>query len=155
MECITLGNHEAVGPRTSHTTYPKGWLQVLWGGSTRGSVMLMGRRQAELSTSDHAFLHEPKSCLAPTAALTPWQTVTCTLWCQRRRPFCFLQVRVSQQIKEIMGRREEIPFFWFPTFLVISHTAQVSFALHPIKCEQGCRRSCCFLSRAVTAWICQ
>lgn len=75
--------------------------------------MLMGRRQAELSTCDHAFLHEPKSCLAPKAALTPWQTVTCTLWCQRRRPFCFLQVRVSQQIKEIMGRREEIPFFGF------------------------------------------
>lgn len=143
------------GPQNISYNVSQGMAAGVMGGSTRGSVMLMGRRQAELSTSDHAFLHEPKSCLAPTAALTPWQTVTCTLWCQRRGPFCFLQVRVSQQIKEIMGRREEIPFFWFPTFLVISHTAQVSFALHPIKREQGCRRSCCFLSRAVTAWICQ
>lgn len=57
----TLGNHEAMAPRTSHTRYPKGLLQVLQGSSAQGSVTPMGARQAELSTCDHAFLHEPGS----------------------------------------------------------------------------------------------
>lgn len=139
----TLGNHKATAPRTSHTRYPKGLLQVLQGSSTQGSLTLMGARQSSApvtmlsSMTQSLVLHRGTQ-----AALPPWQTVTCTLWCQTRRPFCFLLVRVSQQVKEkreIKGRREEIPFFWFPPSLVISHIVQELFALYPIKCKQGCR----------------